>query len=119
MSWKIDANKYILSENISAPIIINVVPDIFVETFWKFWNIEFFTFILFVKKARVRNGIPMPIEKNNKYTIPKFTVSAFDDRVKSAPNTGPMQGVNPKPKVNPIIKFFNFVYLSTLIMFEL
>jgi hypothetical protein len=24
-----------------------------------------------------------------------------------------MQGVNPKPKVNPIMKFFNFVYLST------
>jgi len=114
-----DANKYIISENISAPIIINVVPDIFVETFWKFWNKEFFRLILLDKNAKDKNGIPMPIEKNNKYTIPKLTVSALEDSVKSAPNTGPIHGVNPKPKVNPIMKFFNFVYLPTWIIFEL
>ena len=39
-------------------------------------------------------------------------VSAFEESVNSAPRTGPIQGVKPNPKVNPISKFLDLLNLS-------
>ena len=51
-----------------------------------------------------------PREKLISKPTPLFRVSALDVRVKRAPNTGPMHGVNPKANVNPKIKFLNVEY---------
>ena len=56
----------------------------------------------------VINGTARPIENNIRYMTPEYNVSDLDERANNAPRTGPIQGVNPKPNVKPIIKFLDF-----------
>ena len=92
------------------------MPDTFVEYFWKLVNILFFKLILSESIAINRNGIAKPKENSIKYKTPEYKVSDFDERVNNAPRTGPIHGVNPNPKVNPIIKFLDFekLFISTI-----
>ena len=41
--------------------------------------------------------------------MPSLTVCLFEDKVRSAPKTGPIHGVNPKAKVKPRIKFLKLL----------
>ena len=43
--------------------------------------------------------------------MPSLTVCLFEDKVRSAPKTGPIHGVNPKAKVKPRIKFLKLLKL--------
>ena len=43
--------------------------------------------------------------------MPSLTVCLFEDKVRSAPKTGPIHGVNPKAKVKPRIKFLKLLNL--------
>ena len=65
--------------------------------------------------AIVIKGTARPNENNIRYITPEYNVSDLDERVNSAPRTGPIQGVNPKPNVKPIIKFLDLekLFIST------
>ena len=95
------------------------MPETFVEYFWKFVKSLFFKFILSERIAINRNGIAKPKENNIKYITPEYKVSDLDESVNKAPRTGPIHGVKPKPKVNPIMKFLDFEKLLISTIFEL